>query len=57
MTVSEKLINSNQDEIATLNFIHDYLESRTSLLKSIRVSCFLFVQLSHFQESLNPFSG
>lgn len=57
MTVSEKLINSNQDEIGTLNFIHDYLESRTSLLKSIRVSCFLFVQLSHFQESLNPFPG
>ena len=38
MTVSEKLIIDTGEEKATLTFIHDYLESRQALLKTIPVS-------------------
>ena len=37
MTVSAKLINDSGDEKSTLSLIHDYLESRQTLLKTIPV--------------------
>ena len=36
MAVSEKLINMTDDGKVTLHFVHDYLESRLSLLKSLK---------------------
>jgi hypothetical protein len=38
-TVSEKLISTSDDENATLNLVHDSLEARMALLKTIVVSC------------------
>ncbi len=38
ITASEKLITMGTDEKGTLRFVHDYMESRLSLLKSIEVS-------------------
>jgi hypothetical protein len=38
MTVSEKIINDSGEDKAALTFIHDYLESRQTLLKTIPVS-------------------
>ena len=43
-TMSDKLITNNDDEKSTLNFIHEYLESRVVLLKSIKVSIFYYLQ-------------
>jgi neurofibromin 1 len=37
--VCEKLMSMNEDEKPTLAFIHDYLEARLTLLKTIQVSC------------------
>ena len=37
-TVSEKLISTSDDENATLNLVHDSLEARMALLKTIVVS-------------------
>lgn len=41
ITVAEKLITMDNDEKGTLAFIHDYLESRLTLLKDIDVSVYL----------------
>lgn len=38
MTLAARLINDSGDEKSTLNFIHDYLESRQMILKNIPVS-------------------
>ena len=44
-TVSEKLISTNDDENTTLNLVHDSLEARMALLKTIVVSCPFIPQL------------
>lgn len=45
ITVCEKLITIRDDEKQTLNFIHDYLESRLALLRTVKVSNFFFATL------------
>jgi len=45
ITVCEKLITIRDDEKQTLNFIHDYLESRLALLRTVNVSNFFFATL------------
>jgi neurofibromin 1 len=41
MTVAERLITMTNDEKRTLSFIHDYMESRLTLLKNIEVRVIL----------------
>ncbi len=45
ITVCEKLITIRDDEKPILNFIHDYLESRLALLRTVNVSNFLLATL------------
>ena len=58
MTVSEKLITDSGGDKTTVAFIHDYLESRQTLLRTIPVSIisiFTF-QTAHTSSSEIPFS-
>jgi hypothetical protein len=38
MTVAQRLINVTDDDKVTLHFVHDFLEARLLLLKTIKVS-------------------
>jgi len=51
ITVCEKLINLSEDEKPTLSFIHDYLESRLALLRTVAVSDSLFSALLHINSN------
>ena len=40
IAVCDKLINISENEKPTLSFVHDYLESRLELLRTVNVSQF-----------------
>lgn len=44
-TAADKLISMGNDEKGTLRFVHDYLESRLALLKTIEVCIWFFSRL------------
>ena len=48
--MSEKLLDIEDDETTTLHLIHDSLEARMTLLKTIEVSC-LYSSLNFFHPS------
>lgn len=47
-TAADKLISMGNDEKGTLRFVHDYLESRLALLKTIEVCIWFFSRLRSF---------
>lgn len=50
-SAAEKLISSNTYDIPTLSFIHDYLESRLSLIRTIEVRSFSYGVLDIYNNS------